>query len=95
MKPWEQIWEPVEDGVWEPATRTTVAYGPLDTETAKLIAAAPDMARLLLELEWRGGEMVGSGYEFAICCPSCGGEEEPGHRPDCKLLAALRKAGLR
>lgn len=70
---------------------------------ARLAAAAPDMARLLLELEW-------SGYEpdwGAGKCMSCGAiqpleydaaartKDTSGgtHKPDCRLVAVLRKAG--
>lgn len=53
---------------------------------AKLAAAAPEMARLLLELEYVDGET----WAF---CPSCGSRDE--HASDCKLMAALRKAGVK
>ncbi len=55
---------------------------------ARLASVGP---RVLLAIEWVNHE-----------CPSCGGVEPIGvpdvhfdHRPDCALVAALRKAGLR
>lgn len=57
----------------------------------QLASAAPDMARLLLELEWTGER------QEEQCCPSCFAEvrrKEP-HAPDCALATALRKAGVR
>lgn len=63
-----------------------------DTARASMIAAAPDMARVLLDIEWEGI----NGH-----CPSCmgsryipGGERAP-HRHYCALDASLRKAGVR
>lgn len=55
---------------------------------AQLAAAAPDMARVLLAIEFRP------------TCPMCGGRvyrdgQPPTHEQDCFLDAALRKAGLR
>ena len=54
----------------------------------RLAATAPEMARVLLAVEWDGGT-----------CPSCGGtrdrHEDDGHADDCALDAVLRKAGVR
>ena len=67
---------------------------------ARLASAAPDMARVLLEAEW--GDRDSTEWGSWAVCFSCGGTkpDEPGHRdtghkPDCGLDAALRKAGLR
>jgi hypothetical protein len=52
-------------------------------------AAAPDMARALLAIEW-------SGNEAGTACPAhlhC--DARTGHAIDCALDAALRKAGVR
>lgn len=74
---------------------------------AKLAAAAPEMARLLLEVQWASQE----GDEGALSpqCLFCEAYanarwEVPGdvtsrllrddHKPDCKLIAVLRKAGV-
>jgi hypothetical protein len=52
----------------------------------RLAAAAPEMARLLLELQW-------SGDEARYRCPACEATAHPDHAPDCRLVAVLRKAG--
>jgi hypothetical protein len=88
MKPWEETWE---DDVVEIAAH--VAYTP---ERRRLASAAPDMARVLLDVEW----MFSERDEYRRC-PSCTGlettKDEPrtGHYESCKLDAALRKAGVR
>ena len=55
---------------------------------ARLAAAAPDMARVLLAIEWEG---------HLGLCPVCDGRrpecEGEGHRAGCAWVAALRKAG--
>lgn len=56
-------------------------FSPGDAERAKLAAAAPEMARMLLELEWHHAE-----------CLVCG--ETHKHAPDCRLSALLRKGGI-
>lgn len=63
---------------------------------ARLAAAAPAMARLLLELEWSARV---AGFP---ACPSCEGVEpevgspwDDGHAVDCHLVAVLRLAGVR
>jgi len=77
-----------------------------DADRARLAAAAPEMVRVLLAIEWSGSDEEGSK------CASCGEREyappalydeagkylsyTPGsHSPDCALDAALRKAGVR
>lgn len=51
-------------------------------ECMPLIACAPEMARMLLELEWTG----------ETGCLLCGQQE---HVADCALDTVLRKAGVR
>lgn len=63
----------------------TVGDGCSTAERARLVSAAPDMARSLVKVEW--------GHE-GVWCSSCGGRR-PRHSTDCELDAALRKAGLR
>jgi len=52
---------------------------------ARLISAAPDMLDVLESVEWNG---LG---EFRSC-PSCFGWKPNGHKPNCKIAAAIRKA---
>ncbi len=67
-----------------------------DNERARLAACAPDLVRVLLDVEWAGRNQWG----IAVC-PRCGGEEyfegelRTGHLEYCALDAALRKAGVR
>ncbi len=60
--------------------------------TADLIAQAPAMARLLLEMQWSG-----SPDGFVSGCPLCDAPWVAGdgaHLPDCALVAVLRAAGV-
>ena len=52
---------------------------------ARVISAAMDMLDVLESVEWNG---LG---EFRSC-PSCFGWKPNGHKPNCKLAAAIRKA---
>ena len=52
------------------------------------------MARLLLSLEWEGGNTGDDGYTW-FCCPSCEAwKKDDKHTPDCALVAVLRAAGV-
>lgn len=73
-------------------------------DTAKLISAAPDMAELLVEMQWASGGGFGPSaddqeYE-GVSCFICKGMIAvrsgvgPGHEKDCRLVAVLRKAGI-
>ncbi len=79
-----------QDGVVEPP----------DCARAHITACAPEALRLLLEAEWRTWTSDESGKERTEC-PWCGieygdfGTGAEGHRPDCRLLALMVKAGLR
>lgn len=66
-----------------------------DEARCKLAAAAPDMARVLLALEWSGMAWDSSGG--SLRCPSCRSQDVIGkrHAPGCALDDALRKAGVR
>lgn len=66
-----------------------------DRDRAQLAAAAPEMARLLLELEWAGGFTYPYDTGTTSCCPVCTAEPSEGHEKDCKLVAVLVKAGVR
>jgi hypothetical protein len=93
MKVWEETWEALDGWVVAQArdTNKNVALAAdrrIGYEAdAKLMAAAPDMARVLLAVEWGGLT-----DPCAHVCPACGRSE---HTPDCALDAALRKAGVR
>lgn len=92
-KPWEDSWEAREDDVWCPAERVVVARE-TDEADAKLIAAAPEMARMLLELQWAAADSE---------CPLCyaepytedGWKNDAPHASHCRLAALLRKAGVK
>ncbi len=69
-------------------------WGDDNRERARLAAQAPAMARLLLE----GMTVTAAGPHdnYETCLAGCGGygptAEE--HRPDCRLVAVLRTAGV-
>lgn len=99
-KPWEETFEAFtgDDSQRFIGARGVTIAEVLDDDHERLLVAAPDMARVLLAVEW---EPLGT-------CPSCrrlgvdipdnpitGAVRATGHRPDCALDAALRKAGVR
>jgi hypothetical protein len=92
-KPWEETWEWNGEDVRDPVARVAVLRGPTSDEVGKLAAAAPEMARLLLSLEWADGHW--SVNHRGGGCLSCGSARDEGHREDCRLVAVLRKAGVR
>ncbi len=58
--------------------------------TAHLLAAAWEMREALRALEWSGyGEVDGRTQHL---CPCCAATQAEGHRRDCTVDAALRKA---
>lgn len=74
----------------------------VDIDRARLAACAPEMARMLVELEWSGGYEYGQDSGVDACCPSCMADApSPAlgisgvHKLDCRLIALLRKAGVR
>ncbi len=54
---------------------------------AALIVAAPDMLKVLEQLEWDGYDYLGN-----PTCPACAQRQTVGHYPDCELSAAIKKA---
>lgn len=100
MKAHEETW--VYDGRWlqvHPPEGETYGerwacadYGDAPGPRARLAAAAPEMARLLLEIEFHSQE--GDEGHLPSACPICDGYEYRGHKPDCRLVAVLRKAGV-
>ena len=98
---WEEDWSYAEGGGLGPIVVREggeIVHVALSPAHARLIAAAPDLVRELLEIEWEGdGEFRGYRY-----CPSCAAAvaryppmRPAEHLPYCTLLAALRKAGVR
>lgn len=98
-KPWEETWAVeredliADDGTrslapwWNVSRSATSLVGTeFREEAAKLVAAAPDMARVLLDIEWSAEE--------GRFCPSCLHGRGEGHSDACALKAALMKAGL-
>ncbi len=104
-KPWEETWtcERITVGKDRCAIDSGVVtfgdnggrYYFKPPEMGALIAAAPDLYRALADVEWGDNES-----EYGAKCPTCGGMEPSpalspaltGHRPDCALAAALKKA---
>lgn len=108
-KPWEETWTVGDLSSVEDALGRTVAITewrrerdsetelPDRPEVARVLAAAPDLVRALLAVEWTWRE----GSE-RLRCAACDGEEpheskpwRGGHTPTCATDAALRKAGVR
>lgn len=102
MKPWEEDWRLAREG-----SRTLLCgkddypagdfYGPEGDMRIQLAAAAPEMARLLLDVQFT------SGYDGTDCYWCSGarpfdwdGENESkrGHKDRCPFAAVLRKAGV-
>jgi len=61
---------------------------PPEDEDAKLIVKAPEMAQMLRELEWSGGDVSGAGCPV---CDDCHPNRKREHKPDCELAALLRE----
>jgi hypothetical protein len=109
MKPWEEEWHAVGGGettefrighaVYS-ATREEFVLSNTGPEEARLAAAAPELVRALLALEWSAWSRFAPDV---ATCPACMGSEPgarapetlEGHRADCIVDAALRKAGVR
>lgn len=92
MKIWEEEWALADDRVLVVGNAFEPTYhGDANmVARAKLAAAAPEMARLLFDLAENYRE-----------CPACGTHEHDvcaelgvGHRPGCRIVAALEKAGV-
>jgi hypothetical protein len=88
MKPWEHDWHVDESGTlirderdYRIAEAIELDVPPQEYGNAKLAAAAPEMARLLIELHRH------------TLCPVCS-ELHTSHADGCDLLAVLRKAGV-
>lgn len=101
MRPWEETWTwsdyyVVDDrrmaiGSWHYAQDEDAGL-----HRARLAAAAPDLVRALLKVEWAAGKRSDP------VCPYCEAHKRPQygsgtlpHWDHCQLDAALRKAGVR
>jgi hypothetical protein len=98
MKPWDEMWScSTEDAshIDHPDGSQSSIDGVTDADAfarARLAAAAPDLARALLAVEWGGLTCYGS----AAACPFCSEDQAYGkHAPECTLAAALKRAGVR
>ena len=94
-KPWEEDWGAYGVDVRIDGVTTIFDGQSKDCASARLAAAAPEMARKLL---WLAGRWEGERRDPDPCA-SCGGEVENldggvVHLRDCSLLALLRKAGV-
>lgn len=84
MRAHEETWELDEDGIRLPDDHgfPVTVRGPFARrEQAQLMSAAPEMARVLLALEQD--------------CPACNALRFGTHAATCRLIAALKKAGVR
>lgn len=103
VKPWEETWSTHGSDEVANERGTIASFGSEagDYERTLLASAAPDMARVLIAIEWGATDEGDNDV-----CPSCGfgafvrpdpklPKVRAGHRPDCALDAALRKAGVR
>jgi len=100
-KVWEETWEPrvccenhvyIEEDGQEIGRFDGIDDAQWHAARAKLAAAAPEMARLLVEFQYEGAGVAGEPAQ----CIACGREQiMPGsHEADCRLVAVLRKAGI-
>ena len=77
MRPWEDNWEVDYKTVLGMEWEAQFAH----PEDAELAAAAPDMYRTLISVEWKGG-----------ACVWCEEPKSKGHSIDCELAMVLMKA---
>lgn len=96
MKPWLETWrstlyadihylnEPRGISECVPGAGSGESERASFADRATLAAAAPEMCRALLAVEWASGMW---------CCPMCKMRSDHGHH-DCSLDATLTKAGL-
>ena len=78
--PWEET--------WAPERFLSKGTDDEDQRRARLASAAPEMARLLMEFAYLDGD--------CDVCAWCADDEvtRGQHSNDCRLVAALRKAGV-
>jgi len=111
MPIWDEEWFSDSGLVRDPSGRALATFDvplteddpedPEDPEVdarAKLAAAAPAMARLLLSLEWPEPSHDSQPVVCHFCRREHPDEDRPGpeaHAPDCRWLAVMRAAGVR
>jgi hypothetical protein len=90
MRPWEEEWVydgrrlgVVEPGHEHPEVWAYADYGNDPEPRARLASAAPEMARLLLEMH---------SWAVPACPGACKGDKA--HAADCRFVAVLAKAGV-
>jgi hypothetical protein len=74
-------WTCVDAGCWNVADLGNTHNAEAN---ARLIASAPDLLRLVEDVEWTGGRL-------GPYCPWCGQLAETGHAPNCPRQAVLAK----
>ena len=84
LRVWERTWVTANGGVQDVSTGSTVASD-LEPDSARLIAAAPAMARTLMVLAGMGADPY---------CNGCGDTRTRAHARDCSLMQLLFEAGV-
>ena len=99
-KPWEEEWS-YDSATWSLVHEPQEVTDARNTGRAKLAAAAPDMARLLMTMEWSITDKPQLHYianehvvEQRAWCVFCKHEKSSGHKPDCEWVRVMRKAGV-
>jgi hypothetical protein len=88
-------WEKLEDGTMQLLVKKPEGYVYIVNEfDRKIIAAAPDLAELVLAVEWVSEDGNAFPDQKWAICPWCGGSMETGHINNCLRQAVLKKAGL-
>jgi hypothetical protein len=82
-KPWEEEWS-YDSATWSLVHEPQEVTDARNTGRAKLASAAPDMARMLLTIQWGV-----DGF-----CWSCREDMTRKHKPDCEWVRVMRKAGV-
>lgn len=92
----DETWEAAGCTVRDAYSRTVIvmeAWTEQGAQCARLAAAAPEMARMLRDIQFSSYEMFGD--DALPCCHWCEATpERPTHRSDCTWLTVMRKAGV-
>lgn len=85
---WEEVWC-LPGEMLDARLRVEIAFPAPDSEgRARLAACAPEAIRLLLEAEWPNWTCFWCGAQWKE-------DTREAHKPDCRWLALMRKAGVR